>query len=175
MKSGRLLGLAAGLAISLTTAANAVPTSQTVGPVTVDGTEYNVSVLGDSLGNFNDQSFNALSPTITFTTLASATDAGNALLAAYGTSFDWQPFGPDIGGRIAFSNSGGIYNYITLFGSPLPEVVNGPFSAEVTAGNLFTFIQFTPVSGVPEPFTLSLFSAGLFGAIAMRRRKKNVA
>jgi len=175
MKSGSLLGLAAGVAISLTTAANAVPTSQTVGPVTVDGTEYNVSVLGDSLGTFGDQSFNALSPTITFTTVASATDAGNALLAAYGTSFDWQPFGPDIGGRIVISNSGGIYNYMTLFGSPFPETVNGPFPGEDDAGNLFTFIQFTPVSGVPEPLTLSLFSAGLFGAITMRRRKKQGA
>lgn len=30
----------------------------------------------------------------------------------------------------------------------------------------------TPISNVPEPITLSLFGAGLAGAVAMRRRKK---
>ena len=38
----------------------------------------------------------------------------------------------------------------------------GPVSAEVDA----------PITSVPEPFTLSLFGAGLAGAVAMRRRKK---
>ena len=32
-----------------------------------------------------------------------------------------------------------------------------------------------PTTGVPEPFTLSLFGAGLLGMAAMRRRKKSTA
>jgi hypothetical protein len=39
-------------------------------------------------------------------------------------------------------------------------------------GEILTLVSMTPES-VPEPFTLSLFGAGLAGAVAMRRRKKS--
>jgi len=42
-------------------------------------------------------------------------------------------------------------------------------------GNPGCWSDQTCIRSVPEPLTLSLFGAGLAGAVAMRRRKKNVA
>jgi hypothetical protein len=52
------------------------------------------------------------------------------------------------------------------------EDANGNFDWE-PGGN--SYLGFSPEENVPEPVTLSLFGAGLAGAAAMRRRKKQVA
>jgi len=49
--------------------------------------------------------------------------------------------------------------------------IDMPDAVYYNAIDNFTFSA-TTVSSVPEPFTLSLFGAGLAGAVAMRRRKK---
>ena len=154
----------------------ATPTTQFEGTATILGNTYNVSVLFDPTGS---NSFNELSPTITFASLADATAAGDALVTKFGSGFDWNPFdaGTD-GGRIAFDVVGSNYDYVTICGVQEacdPTVVQGPFSNDVNDGNGFTFIQFSPVRDVPEPLTLSLFGAGLMGAAAARRRKHKAA
>lgn len=151
-----------------TIAASAAPITQSVGTATILGANYNVSVLGDSAGNPLLQSFNDLSPTITFTTQADAIAAGNALLAAFGTDIDWQPFATQAtGGRIAFGTDGSTYDYVTVCCSV--DTVNGPFNFPLDYANAFTFIQFSPV---PEPLSLSVFAVGLIGAFAIRRHGK---
>jgi hypothetical protein len=151
----------------------ATPTTQFEGTATILGNTYNVSVLYDPTGS---ESFNALSPTITFTNLADAIAAGDALITQFGSGFDWNPFNLGLdGGRIVYAADASNYSYVTIC---LVEAgcsstdANGPFTAGVDDTNAFTFIQFSPVTGVPEPITLSLFGAGLAGMAAMRRRNK---
>jgi PEP-CTERM motif-containing protein len=155
----------------------ATPTTQFEGTATILGNTYNVSVLFDPTGS---ESFNALSPTITFTNLADAIAAGDALITQFGSGFDWNPFNGGLdGGRIVYAADASNYSYVTICLVEVgcsPTDANGPFTAGVDDSNAFTFIQFSPVTGVPEPITLSLFGTGLAGAVAIRRRKnKSVA
>jgi hypothetical protein len=84
-------------------------------------------------------------------------------------------------------NGEGTVGFVDPIGGPgaLPDLgaFSDPFSivtnAEGTTGvdGFVQALEFAPVvpvttTGVPEPFTLSLFGAGLAGAAAMRRRKK---
>jgi PEP-CTERM motif-containing protein len=150
----------------------ATPTTQFEGTATLLGNTYNVSVLFDPTGS---ESFNALSPTITFTNSADAIAAADALITQFGSGFDWNPFNNNLdGGRIVYAADASNYAYVTICliesGCSATDA-SGPFSEGVNANNAFTFIQFSLVTGVPEPITLSLFGAGLVGAAAMSRRK----
>jgi hypothetical protein len=59
------------------------------------------------------------------------------------------------------------------FSDPFDIVTNAEGSDAVTGFvQALEFRPQTPTSAVPEPFTLSLFGAGLAGAAASRRRKK---
>ena len=153
-------------------AANAIPITQVVGNVNILGQDYVVSVLGDDMGDSFNQTYNALAPTITFDNLPDATEAGQALLEAFGPLFDWQPWMDDRdGGRIVWKESPNTYHYLTLCCDGVD--VNGPFNFGRDDANVFTFIQFSAVEeSIPEPGTLALFGLGLFGIGISRRRKK---
>jgi hypothetical protein len=164
------------LAVLTTTIGPAVatPMTQPVGNSTILGTTYDVSVLGNFFGS---QSFNQLRPTITFTSLADATAAGNTLKATFGSTYDWNPFDGSVsGGRIAYIVGPTSYDYVSLCVTESgcsASSVNGPLTLGRDDDNSFTFIQFAATRvAVPEPSTLMLFCAGWAGAAALRRRKK---
>jgi hypothetical protein len=153
-------------------AANAGPIEIEVGMANILGTDYSVSLLADDGGDLSLQSFNALAPTITFTTLTDAMAAGAALISAFGADFDWSPFigtGAEYptGGRIAYESDATSYSYVTI-NDLNPGDQLGPFTTSRDAGNYFSYIQF---STVPEPGTLALLGIGLFG-MGLARRKK---
>jgi hypothetical protein len=73
----------------------------------------------------------------------------------------------------AFTIGGG---YIVDFWGDGNELPNGglTFGLAVAQGSTVLDYQFDGVSaGIPEPLSLSLFGAGLLGAAALRRRRKN--
>jgi len=171
------MGLAAGLAVSLATAANATPTlvGTTTDPtginnLVVDGTTYDVtfslftlntftqaSTLSTDATNALDSALNALSVTElgeaagdTFYFL----DVDNSL-----SSWEGPRCGPACANWILASNGGTfVLGQSSSFGGSYIEAAD--FKAVGT-------------SSVPEPLTLSLFGAGVAGAAAaMRRRRK---
>jgi hypothetical protein len=158
---------------AVTSAALAAPITQSEGTAIILGNTYDVSVIFDLTG---DNSFNSLSPTFTFTTAADALAAGDALKTQFGSSFDWNPFTTSTGGRIAFGATGSNYDFtsvcVTESGCSA-TAANDPLTR--TAPNAFTFIQFSAVTAVPEPLTLSLFAAGVAGLASVRRRKEKRA
>lgn len=166
-----LLALVAVLLTPL--AANGDPIEIEVGTAEILGVDYLVSLIADDQGDYDAQSFNALAPSITFTSYDDAVAAGTALLAAFGADFDWSPFigtGPEYptGGRIPYSLSETTYDYITI-NDLSPGDLLGPFTQPLDAGNFFSYIQFQEV---PEPGTLALLGIGLFAMGISRRRKK---
>jgi hypothetical protein len=173
----KALRIGVGAFVVLTTALGptiAAPMTQLVGNSTIFGTSYDVTVLGNFFGS---QSFNQLRPTITFTSLADATAAGNILKADFGSTYDWNPFDNSVsGGRIAYTLGPASYDYVTLCVTESgcsASSVNGPITIGRDDDNSFTFIQFAATRiAVPEPTTLTLFGASCAGAAALRRRKK---
>ena len=166
----------AALAVSLATAADATPTlvGGTFAPtgingLVVDGTIYNVTFSTTTLNTFTAG-----------TTLS--VDAATALKDALNTLGVIAFFtGEESDDLIDVDNS--LVNFDAAFRcvscqTPWAElggqnVLNLGFNQ----GALYTeAADFTEVGtvGVPEPITLSLFGAGLVGAIVMRRRKRNV-
>lgn len=162
--------LVAGVAIAaLSTCTLASPTYTSIGDFDILGTSYSVSLLSDT--SLQTQTFNALSPSITFTTEADATEAVNVLLNALGASYDWNPTCIDCtdGFRVVFGFTDTTYSYMTGYylGGP-----NGPFTVSRDGANNFSFAQFTPNNSVPEPGTLALLSISLAGITAKRRKQQ---
>jgi len=175
IKSMRIVLGTLGVLAVATSGAMAAPITQSEGTANILGNTYDVSVIFDPTG---DSSFNELLPTITFTAAADALAAGDALKTQFGSSFDWNPFTTNTGGRIVFGATGSNYDFtsvcVTESGCSA-TAANGPLTLTQSASNAFTFIQFSAVTAVPEPLTLSLFAAGVAGLASFRRRKEKRA
>lgn len=162
----RILGLlAAGLLLAAPMFAHAVPILTPIGNVTINSTVYSVSLL--SATDSTDQSFDDLSPSITFSDAASAQAATAALIATFGLGFDWNPTCTVCfdGVRVVYGFDADTYQYFTAssaFG------LSGPFDRSRTENNSFSFAQFTAV--VPEPGSIMLLGFGLVGFALSRRR-----
>ena len=177
MKALTSIGLAAGLAISLSTAANAVPvlvgttTDPTgINDLVVDGTTYDVTFSTTTLNSFT-----------TGSTLSADADA--ALVAALNALSVTELGGTIPSGLsvVDVDNSLSLFEGPACFNNGLPCVVGSwvptsgsgfPNLGSSAAG--FWYVQAADFSvvGVPEPATLALFGAGLAGLGALRRRRK---
>jgi hypothetical protein len=166
----RFAGAAAALLIA--GAAHAAPTTTAIGNVNVLGTSYAVSLLYDDAGDVNQQSFDALLPSITFTNASDALAAATALRDTFGASFDWVPASSSTykGVRVAYDSTPSAYDYFTVSDCCSSPFVYGPFNAGRTDGNYFSFAQFTTTAAVPEPETYALMFTGL-GLLAIARRR----
>jgi len=149
--------------------AQAVPTTTVIGTVNVLGTDYSVSLLYDSLGDWYQQSFNALNPTITFITMADAAAAAQAMVDTFGAGFDWNPAAdPDEKGtRVPYSSSAIYYEHMDLCCGTTD--VYGPHSWSRDGRSTYSFAQFAPV---PEPETYAMMALGLVVLSLARRRRQ---
>ncbi len=181
MKALASIGLAAGLALSLA-AANATPTlvGTTTDPtgindLVVDGTTYDVTFSLTTLNSFiqgTTLSVDAESALVSALNALSVTGLGNAT--------------PSVDYLIDVDNSLGAFQGPLCLNIPSCAVGDWATSLDILFPGLGLIINGTiyleaadfsevPTTGVPEPFTLSLFGAGLLGMAAMRRRKKSTA
>ena len=144
MKGTMLVLMTAGLLAGPMVAQSSTLTP--IGNITVESVVYSVSLLSDVSSDL--QTFNALSPSITFDTQASAQAARDALVATFGLGFDWNPTCTVCfdGVRVVYGFDAISYFYFTanVLGS------FGPVSSGRDVVNGFSFAQFTPVAA-PEP------------------------
>jgi hypothetical protein len=123
-----------------------------------DGNFYQDGISGPALAGSGSTGFNTISGTdlvaADFTLIDTATAT---LVAGSNPNFDGDPITFGIG---QYLSSTGLLN-------DNPTVTYDYDNFDVTVH--------TAVTAVPEPITLSLFGAGLAGAIAMRRRRKKAA
>jgi hypothetical protein len=174
------MGLAAGLAISLSAAADASPVlvGTTTDPtainnLVVDGTTYNVTFSTTTLNTFTQgsaQSSDAEAALVSALNAFSVTELGNTVVDTY--------YLVDVDNSLTSWDGPGCA--VTCSAGEWAGTTNGGgFSLGGNDEDYLVASDFTPVqsttTGVPEPFTLSLFGAGLIGAGAMRRLKKKAA
>jgi hypothetical protein len=150
--------------------AEAAPATSSIGNVEILGKSYTVSRLYDSDHDPWQQTFDILSPTITFTNEGDARAAATALLATFGASFDWNPGSIDNGISIVYSADEYNFFYVTVC-CGLNEV-NGAFGRSRYDARAFPYAQFSAVtSSVPEPETYTLMMVGL-GLLRWRGAKR---
>jgi hypothetical protein len=91
-------------------------------------------------------------------------------------TWTFTPSGPTadyVGGFVAIHAGGGTVDNLYAFTSP---GVSGNWATLNGHGiSNFDLFGIDPPAAVPEPLTISLFGAGLVGAMGMRRRRKNKA
>jgi hypothetical protein len=175
------IGLAAGLAVSLSTAASATPTlvGTTTDPtgingLVVDGTTYDVTFSTTTLNSFSYPS--TLSDDANFALVSalnalSVTELGNVTPRVI--------YVIDVDDSLS-SFEGPACNVTS---SPCPvgdwqESIDSNFTGLGSLDSGIYYVaaaDFTAMGTVPEPFSLSLFGAGLLGAAAMRRWKPRKA
>jgi len=162
MKTLNRIAAAAVILLASSLSAQAA-TSTAIGEVSILGTDYEVSLLSDI--DIDSQSFDKLKPTITFTNLSDAQAAANALMAKFGSSYNWNPtcIECEIGVRVAYGSDGANYDYVSVVNS----FTYGPFHLPSSGANNFSFAQFT--TAVPESDIGLMMLAGL-SVIACRRR-----
>jgi hypothetical protein len=187
MKEILAAALLAGLAVAATATAHAGPTetitatfTQPDGGVTANGYDdqvlIDVSGVGQSDGScYNDAFYSYSCPPSPY-----FQDAWYYQLT-FGVS-PLTPFDPDqnavnfiVGGVPAYSPTHD-YSFSLNTGVDIPTLLHfgvgdGAFSDNSGAYTI-TIKQLPTVSNIPEPLTLSLFGAGLAGAMATRRRRK---
>ncbi len=147
------------------------PMTSYVGEVSILSNMYSVSILYDSLGVLEDQSFNALRPGLTFFTDSQANAAATSLLSTF-PLFDWNPaYQGTPGFRVLYRYDAFNYQYVTGFTSANPGPF-GPFSRGRDVSNFGSFAQFQLIglAAVPAPATLALFGIGLVGVGIIRKR-----
>ena len=116
--------------------------------------------------------------TLTFYTTASPTPIGSDFVDIVGTANDGTA--EQNADYITFSGLSGksfnVYEGATAVVG-LTGYIDDLVLTDITAQDSFGFVGNSPTlpTGVPEPATLAMFSAGLAGAVAMRRRKKKAA
>ncbi len=125
----------------------------------------------------------------TFGTQINANAAAQAILSAIaGTFFDthvgtvgctnvsgcqmFVPFGINASSNVVLGIAINLYS-----GSDLVSPNNTSQSTDTTSqsSNVYTVFSLAPATEVPEPFTLSLFGAGIGGLAFIRRNRKKVA
>lgn len=176
----KIRSLVLSAAAALAFGAQAAPVSSPIGNVTILGNSYAVSVLYDSEGSGPATSFNALAPSITFTTQADGLAAATALFNTFGATGPAGVWNPGItafsGVRVVWRGDASSYDFYTV-SQYSPDGPDGPFINVGSSGpNSWSFAQFSSVSSVPEPQALALALVGLAfvaGRVVTKRRKAN--
>jgi len=176
MKKSRIFVIVCTCLIAASFNVNAVLVSQTLNNVSILGATYDVTFLQDDAST-ETNSYDAILPSITFTTQESATAAVNAILAATSSGYDYTPGNvSDVlgenGFRVPYNVSELDYDYMVGREIEGSQSLLGPFSVSRDFQNVYSFATFE-VSQVPLPAAVWLFGSGLLGMIGIPRHKKS--